>query len=66
MKITYLEGCTRQSCPVLTYLSQGLAPPIFTAAPLWYFSGYFPLAFLKGHCPFLSLAATSLLLDPVT
>ena len=40
----------------------GLKPPILTAAPPW----YFPLAFLEGHCPSLSLAVTSLYLDPTT
>ena len=63
---TYLKGCTRQFCLVLTYLSQGLALSIFTAAPTWYFPCCFPLAFLEGHCPFSSLAATSLYLDPMT
>jgi len=66
MKITHLERCTRQSCPVLTHLSQGLALPIFTTAPLWYFSGCFPLVFLGDHCTSSSLAATSLHLDPMT
>ena len=65
IKNTHLEECTRQSCMVLTHLSQRLAPPIFTAAPPWYFTGCFPLAFLEGRCLFSSPAATSLCLDPV-
>ena len=64
-KNTYLEGCTRQDCLVLTYFSQELALSIFIAAPPLYFLGYFPLAFLEGHCPILSLVATLLHLDPV-
>jgi len=51
---------------VLTHLSQGLAPSILTVTSSWYFSGYFTLAFLKGYCSSLSLAATSLYLDPTT
>ena len=62
--ITHLEGCTRQSCPALTYLSQGLVLPIFTMAPPQYFPGCFSLAFLEGHYPFSFPAATSLNLDP--
>ena len=49
-----------------THLSQRLALFILTVVPLLYFSSCFPLAFLKGHCPFLSLEVTSLCLDPVT
>ena len=45
-----------------TYLSQGLEPPILTAAPLQHLS----LAFLEGCCPSLSLVAISLCLDSVT
>ena len=48
--ITHLEGYTRQSCLALTHLSQGLAPSIFTTAPLRYFPSCFPLAFLEGRC----------------
>ena len=66
MKITYFERCTRQSCPVLTHLLQGLAPPIFTAAPLQYFSSYFSLAFLESCCPSSSPAVTFLCLNPMT
>ena len=66
MKITHLKECTRQSCLALTHLSQGLAPPIFTVAPLWYFSGCFSLAFLEGRCPSLSPAVISLHLDSTT
>ena len=56
-KTTHFEGYT---------ISQGLAPSIFTAAPPQYLSSCFPLAFLEGHCPFLSLVAISLYLDPIT
>ena len=63
---TYLEWYTRQSCPVFTHLSQGLVPPILTVALLWYFFCCLPLAFLKSHCPTLSLAVISLCLDPTT
>ena len=45
--------------------TQGLAPPIFIAAPPQYFPGCFPLAFLEGHCPFSSPVVISLCLDPV-
>ena len=65
-KNTHLEECTRQSCPVLTHLLQGSASPIFTAAPLQYFSGCFPLAFLEGHCPSSFPVVTSLHLDSIT
>ena len=58
--------CTRQSCPVYTHLSQGLEPPILTAAPPRYFPGCFPLAFLEGHCSSSSPAVISLHLDPAT
>jgi len=34
IKNTHLKKCTRQSYPVLTHLSQRLAPPILTATPL--------------------------------
>ena len=44
----------------------GVSTPIFTAVPPWYFSGYFPLAFLEGCCPSSSPVATSLCLDPAT
>ena len=49
-----------------THLSQGVAPPIFTAAPPQYFPGCFPLAFLEGRCSSSPPAATSVCLDPVT
>ena len=65
-KTTYLEGYTRQSCLALTHFSQGLVSPIFTVAPLQYFPSCLSLAFLKGHCLSLSLAATFLYLDPMT
>ena len=61
-KITHLEGCTRQSCPAHTHLSQGLEPSILTVASPQYLS----LAFLEGCCLSLSLAVTSLHLDPTT
>ena len=64
-KNTHFEGCTRQSYLALIHLSQRLASPIFTVAPLWYFSGCFPLVFLEGYCPSSFLTATSLYLDPV-
>ena len=63
---THLEWCTRQSCMVLTHLSQGLASPILTVASLWYFFCCLPLAFLKGYCPTLSPAVISLCLNPTT
>ena len=66
MKITHLEGYTRQSCPALIYLSQGLTPSIFTVVSPWYFPSCFPLAFLEGCCTSLSPVATSLRLDPIT
>jgi len=66
IKNTHIEKCTRQSYLVLTHLSQGLVSSIFTTAPLWYFPGYFLLAFLEGCCPSLSPAVMSLCLDPMT
>jgi len=45
---THLEKCTRQSCPVLTYLSQRLAPSIFTAAPPQYFPQLLPPSLVGG------------------
>jgi len=64
IKITHLERYTRQSCLAYTHLSQRLEPPIFTAAPLQYFPGCFPLAFLEGCCPSLFPVVTSFHLDP--
>ena len=65
-KNTHLEGYTRQSYLVLTHLSQRLTLSIFTAAPLQYFPGHFPLTFLEGCCPSLSPTAISLHLDLTT
>ena len=63
-KITYLKGCTKQSCLVLIYLSHGLASPIFTVAPPQYFSSCLSLAFLESCCPSSSPVVISLHLDP--
>ena len=62
--LTHLELCTRQSCLVCIYLSQGLAPSILTPVFLWYLPGCFLLAFLKGCCLSLSPEVFSLHLVP--
>ena len=64
--VTHLEWYTRQSYSAYTHLLQELISSILTVAPLQYFSGCFPLAFLESYCPFLSLEVTSLCLDFTT
>ena len=46
-------------------LTQGLSSLILTLAFLQYFSGFFSLAFLEGHCFLLFSEVTSLHLDPI-
>ena len=63
---TYLELCTRQSCPVHINLLQRLIPPIFTLTSLQYFSSCFFLAFLESCFLFSSPEVISLYLVPAT